>query len=253
MSYLKRVEMKLPAKLKLLDEFGRNALPQNAKAMERLANIVIQMIRGRIVKKGVDAKGKKLHKLRGLSSGWFYTSVMDKRFQGLKKIGGKMGSDGKRSPPMAVDFKGYGHVKRKMGKPARRTGELTGKMWDSLTPTLKKTKRGWDVILKFTKSQTVGKHETGQFKTKRIEYKRTKTGKLVLRRGKGAIAKVVIKKIPIMKNIKIENRVKAKFLQESKHKGGRQVFELLGVSEKELVKIMAAYLKLVKRSKFFRS
>ena len=40
MSYLKRVEMKLPAKLKLLDEFGRNALPQNAKAMERLANIV---------------------------------------------------------------------------------------------------------------------------------------------------------------------------------------------------------------------
>lgn len=246
---LKRIALKPDAKMKKLAESSEfHAFPRNFKEMETIANEAINTIKNRFIKRGVDGDGKRAHPLK--NTGWFWTSILDQRFSGkLKKIQG-----GKDVGPFAADFKGYKSVKRKFGKTPKRTGQLTGKMWDSIKTKVKRKAGGWLIEAAFSGGQLTHKTESGKAKKKVIRFKKTKTGKIVRIRNKNDPAPVVktkIKRIPIMKSHRIENRMKAYELQLKRRNGSPQ-FDLMSLSAEEIDRISDRYIALIMKTEFWR-
>jgi hypothetical protein len=181
------------------------------------------MIRDRVTKKGVDGRGKSAPRI--VATGWYFTAPHDKRFGGhVKRIGGRGGV-----PPILIHAEGYASLKKAMGNQPRLNGALTGEMWDSLAPKLKKVKGGWKILIRFFGKQQVGKQPTGKF-IKKIKRKRRK----------GRIVEVKVTQIPKMKMETVTNKIKAQQLQ--KNTG----LALLSLTEKEMQTLMEKYLDLVK-------
>tara|TARA_R100001594_G_C3995810_1_gene253475 strand:+ start:82 stop:825 length:744 start_codon:yes stop_codon:yes gene_type:complete len=246
---ISRIKLRPDAKMKRLAESSGefHAFPRNFQQMETIANEAINTIKNRFTKRGVDGDGKRAHPLK--DRGWFFTDARDQRFAGkLKHI------KRKDQQPMLIDPKGYKSVKRKMGKSPKRTGSLTGAMWDSFKPKIKRKRGGWLIEATFTGAQLTYKKETGKFKKKVIRYKRTKTGKLVqIRKANdpAPVAKTKIRKIPILKSERTPNRMKAYELQLKDRKGSPK-FDLLSLSEKEIERLADRFVALIMQTDFWK-
>ena len=216
---IKGVNMKIP---KSLTRDAGIWLPKTLGPMQEIASMAIHMIRERVTKKGVDGLGKSAPRID--STGWYFTAPHDKRFGShVKRIGGRGGV-----PPILVHMDGYASLKKALGNQPRPNGALTGEMWDSLAPKLKKVRGGWKILLRFFGSQTVGKQPTGKYK-KKIKRKR---------RG-GRVVSVKVTRIPKLKTERVSNKVKARMLQK------KTGLALLSLSAKEMETIMEKFMELV--------
>lgn len=218
-----KVEMKVPKKL---SRDGGVFLPKNLGAMKSIAAYAVKAIRKRMQTTQTDGTGAKLPRL--VNKGWFWTSVNDNRFTGLKRVAFARPVD---APPtmVLVDMDGYGAQKRKMGAKNRKDGTLTGDMWAGLSATLKKQKGGWAIQL----------HFKGGTKTGKVAGWGTKTVK-AFEGGKVVIKKT---KVPKMKTVTAKNRDKAKLLQ---YRGSRAVVALLSMTPEEKKIIRDLYMKKIK-------
>ena len=177
--------------------------------VRKVGAAVQRMIFRRITQRGRTADGRPLPKL---ARGWFVTSPNDPRFKGkgLQYRNLRLGGPESASTLVLVDKQGYASAKRKIGGGGQnhRTGELTGRMWKSLTAQVQVKKDGAWLRLHFKGTDPA---------TRRII--RDEHGKPELTpKGK-----------PRRRSMR--NRDKARLLQM---KGGRQLFELMGLAGREL-------------------
>lgn len=230
-----KAELFVPKKLK---RDGGVFLPRTIGAMRDVAAYLTAAISSRVKSTRTDGTGASLGKLSGDGSGWFYTSVNDNRFKGLKRVKAPadIKGDAKRARHgqagkgvMLVDFDGYGAVKRKMGAKNRKDGTLTGDMWRGLSATLKRHKDGWGIRLHFKGGTRSGKVAGYGNKTVR----RVEDGKVVIKKIR----------VPKMKTQTVRNRDKARKLQ---YQGSRAVFALLSMTAEEKQVVRDMWLEKVK-------
>ena len=167
-------------------------------------------------------KDSHMRALPALSRGrtWFFFSSKDPRWErirsGVDKKQSKKEREARASLARTMFFKGgYRKAKQMIGGRPRRDGRFSGAMWRSLTPQVKKTKKG--IFLKLYFAGSTRTHESQG--TKKVD------GKRVLR----------------WRSDSIRNRDKAYFMQVTKRqgrRGGRPQFALMRFSDAEIKMIV---------------
>jgi hypothetical protein len=210
------IDITIPKKLK---ETGTT--PKHLREMQMIAATAIDMVRKRYIKTQTDGRGKKAKPLRKRRG--FVTAHDDPRFLDIGKIVGK-------KVKIRVD-KSYPVVKQKLGGKPVKDGKLTGAMWASLKPTIKRIPGGWVIILRFTGSVKTGKIEAG---TKRKQVGRA-------RKGKGGRKIRVFRQVPKFKTVSFKNRDKAKQFQKHSKAG----ISLLSLTQEEREQVAKMYTALI--------
>ena len=176
-----------------------------AMSMKIIAMKAMKYLRNRIVNQNKDLMGRPLPPLSG-GRNFFYFSPKDPRFKHLYK-------SGVADPAIAFVTSDYGQVKTLIGARNKRDGDLTGAMWNSLTPQVKKLGRGagggMALRLYFARSSV-----TAEAKTRR---RNPRTGRSEL----------------VWTKARVRNRTKAFYMQVLR-KGGNPVFQLMGFNSTEM-------------------
>lgn len=229
-----KTELRIPKKLR---RDGGVWLPRTLKEMEIVGQTAIDMIRNRVLTKGVDGTGKKFPKL--VDKGWFWTSGNDNRFgKHVHRTKWRPDEFTRGQPtvkPLKKDIlvhnEGYASLKQRMtGKRTpRKNGYLTGDMWRGFQQLLKKSGDGWYIKLVFNGGSRIGKVAGWGNKTIKV----IEDGKVVTKKIK----------VPKMKTQTLKNRDKARGIQL---RGNSPVMALLSLTPQENDALMQMFMSLVK-------
>ena len=200
-------------KMKLSPSKGWELKPGATTAFKAAALKAMKMLHHRIYNQNKDSNMRPLPRL-GLGRAWFFFSIKDPRWEQIKtgkvKKRSKKDREARAHLARTLFFRGgYREAKKITGGRPRRDGRFSGSMWRSLTPQVKKTKKG--VFLKLYFAGGTRTHESAGTKTvkgKRVIQWRTES---------------------------VRNRVKAYWMQCRTRKGsGKPAFALMRFSDAEM-------------------
>lgn len=167
------------------------------RSFERVAQRAMRMLVLRNTQQNQTAMGRRLPRVE--SEGYMVIAEDDERYKGTAVKPGYVGG-------------GYTEVKRRLGIKPLKNGQLSGAMWESLTPQVRLSKRKGATIRLYFKGSTITKEETvrvSSVKTRRERNKKIRT--------------------------RVANRDKATLLQhEGGTRSGRRLFTLMALSSSEI-------------------